>query len=267
MAARILETNNYGKFVLSNINRNIHKTWHLEASMKKYGFRDACPIEVTRLANGLLEIQDGHHRYYVARKLRIPVKYVEVKEVMTMTERAKTTTAWSLRDYLDSYVRAGLPAYVEVKKYHDRTGIGLSACISMLAGDSAGSGNWNSQFKDGTFRLADSIHADIVGEISLHCKKCGVPFFKNQIFINALSKIVWAEGFDPEVLKNKLTHFSEYLKKQPTKDDYVRLLDEIYNRKSQTKVPLTFRAEEAARKRERGGVGSKAAAHRAGASA
>ena len=29
--ARILETNNYGKFVLSPFNREVKKTWNLEA--------------------------------------------------------------------------------------------------------------------------------------------------------------------------------------------------------------------------------------------
>lgn len=258
--SKILESNNYAKFVLSPLNRNVRRTWNLEASMQKYGFRDSEPIEVIRLENGLLEIQEGHHRFEVCRKLGIPVKYVEVKEAMSRGERAKTVRPWTMRDYLDSYVRAGLPAYVVVKKYHEGSGIPLSACISMLAGDSAGSGNWNDHFKNGTYRLvADFGHANTVATIILHCKKLGVSFAATQCFVNGLSKIVWAESFDPSILINKITHFHEHMKKQPTKEAYVSLLDEIYNRKSQTKVPLAFQAEEAARKRDKGNSQASAA--------
>ena len=90
--AKILETNNYGKFVLSPCNREVKKTWNLEASLLKYGFRDGTPIEVVRLDNGLLEVQDGHNRSDAARKLGIAVKYVEVKDRMTAAERGTTTT-------------------------------------------------------------------------------------------------------------------------------------------------------------------------------
>jgi hypothetical protein len=247
--AKILESNNFGRFILSLFNRNIKKTWDLEASMQKYGFRDATPIEVKRLENGYLEIQDGHHRFVVARKLGIPVKYIEVTDDMTMAEREQTTHKWGVVDFLDGRVRQGIQAYIAVKEYHLRTGIGIGACISMLAGDSAGSGNWSKKFKNGTYRLGDTTQAEIVGKLALHCKEKGFEYWKHPLFIQALSKIVWAESFIPEVLMNKITTFSEYLKKQPLKNDYVNMLDSIYNRQSQDRVPLAFEAEQAARKR------------------
>jgi hypothetical protein len=39
------------------------------------------------------------------------------------------------------------------------------------------------------------------------------------------------------------------MKKQPSKQAYIEMLDSLYNRGSQKKIPLTFLAEEAARKR------------------
>jgi hypothetical protein len=247
--ARILETNNYGKFVVSEFNRDVKKTWNLEASMQKYGWIDAYPLHVIRQEDGRLQIKDGHHRFYVAQKLSIPIKYVECKDEITMAEMVRATVSWSMKDFLVSFVRCGKAAYVVVSNYHKKTGIGLSACISMLAGDSAGSGNWNKQFKDGTYRLGDPAHADIVGNIVLHCKKCGFPWWNNMHFVQAVSKIAWAEGFDPQVLKSKIAQFPEHMKKQAFKDDYIKMLDAIYNRQSRTKVPLAFNAEEAARKR------------------
>ena len=247
--AKILETNNYGKFVLSPCNREVKKTWNLEASLLKYGFRDGTPIEVVRLENGLLEIQDGHNRFYAARKLGIAVKYVEVKDRMTAAERGTTTTMWSMRDYLISFSKGGNTAYAAVLAYHKKTGIGLNACISMMAGDSAGSGNWRKQFKNGTYRLGDLGHANLVGSLVLHCKKCGFLFGDKTPFVQAISKIAWAEGFDPQLLKSKITTFPEHMKKQGSKQDYITMLEAIYNRHSQVKMPLAFKAEEASRRR------------------
>ncbi len=217
--------------------------------MQKYGWIDAYPLHVIRQEDGRLQIKDGHHRFYVAHKLRIPVKYVECKDEITMAEMVRATVPWSMKDYLVSFVRCGKAAYVVVSNYHKKTGIGLNACISMLAGDSAGSGNWGKQFKDGTYRLGDPVHADIVGSIVLHCKKCGFLWWKHPLFVQAVSKIAWAEGFDPTVLESKIITYSEHLKKQASKQDYIEMLDSIYNRASRTKVPLAFNAEQAARKR------------------
>jgi hypothetical protein len=256
--ARILETSDYKRFVLQGFNRDVKKTWALEASFRTDGFRDDEPISVTRLSDGRLQINEGHHRFYVARKLGIPVKYVEmIIEPMSPSRKAKTTKTWSLQNCLEGYVRMGNPAYIRVQRYKEKTGIGLASCISMLAGDSAGSGNWTAQFKDGAYVLGDPAHANLVGSLVIHCREIGCPFPATQPLVNALSKIAWAEGFDPEILKNKLTLFPELLKKQSSKEEYIRVLEFIYNRKSQTLLPLQVKAEEAARRRERGKDGKR----------
>lgn len=246
---RILETNNYNKFVLSPFQRDVKKTWGLEASFRCYGWRDAHPIEVIRQPDGKLMIVAGHHRFYVARKLGMMIKYIEVKEAMQLSVDEGTIQKWTLQQCLEGRVREGLPAYIRVRDYHEKTGIGLSSCISMLAGDSAGSGNWGPQFKDGLYTLGDPTHANIVGRLVIHCREKGCAVSNAQLLVNAFSKLAWAEGFDPEVMRNKIALYPELLKKQASKDDYVRLLADIYNRKSQTRVPLEHNAEEAARKR------------------
>jgi len=250
MAKKILESNNYSKFELLEFNRDVHKTRHLEMSMMKHGWIDAYPAHVIRNLNtGKLQIKAGHHRFFVAQKLRIPVKYVECRDEATIHELERSTTPWKLRDYLISYVRLGKAAYIRVLHYHKETGINLGACISMLAGTSAGSHNWHKQFKDGTYRLGDPGHATMVSEIVLCCKKSGFPHAVAKLFIEALSKIVWAEDFSATTLKKKIGRYADHMKKQPSKQAYVEMLDSIYNRGSQTKIPLAFLAEEAARKR------------------
>ncbi len=218
--------------------------------MAKHGWIDDYPAHVVRNPKtGKLQIKAGHHRFIVAQKLRIPIKYVECRDEATIHELERSNTPWTLRDYLDSFVRLGRQDYIQVLRYHQETGIYLNACISMLAGHSAGSNNWSRQFKDGAFRLGDPAHATVVGEIVLCCKKSGFPHACSRLFIEALSKVAWAEGFSPGILKRKISRYAEHLKKEPSKQAYVEMLDAIYNRGSQSKIPLAFLAEEAARKR------------------
>jgi hypothetical protein len=62
-------------------------------------------------------------------------------------------------------------------------------------------------------------------------------------FVKAVSKISWAEGFDLALMKKKIKAHFELLKKQASKQDYIIMLEMIYNRQSKEKVPLAFNAE------------------------
>lgn len=248
MARQILETNNYSKFILAPFNREIGDTRRLEALMLRDGFWDEEPILVKRVGNKLM-ILKGQHRFFVARKLGIPVKYVETQREVNIPEGEKAKRYWSMEDHLFSYCQEERPAYLQVKEYHEETGIPLNACVSMLGGNSAGSGNHSKFFKAGTYKLGDPAHAAIVGDIILHLKKIGISWATNQYLVIAISKIAWAEGFNPSILKTKMSNHRQLLEKQASKQDYVDMLDTIYNRNSQVKVPLAFLADEAAKKR------------------
>jgi hypothetical protein len=250
MSARILESNNYGKFQLMEFSREVKKTKHLEASMREHGWIDAYPAHVIRNGEGKWLIKAGNHRFEVARKLGIGIKFVECHDNATIHGLEKATVPWGLSGYLTSFARMGKSAYLAVRAYQEKTGIPLTHCISLLGGESAGSHNLTNAFKDGTFRLGNSAHSEVMASIIGRCKECEFPYWKNSLFIQAVSKIVQAEGFDLDIMKNKIGTFCHYMKKQADMQEYVEMLDSIYNRQSQVKVPLAFLAEEAARKRD-----------------
>lgn len=245
---KILETNNYGKFMISPMNRDVTKTRWLEQSMQRHGWLNAYPLHVRRIENGQFEVIAGHHRLAVAQKLGIPVKYVEEKEEVYIHELEKSTNAWTMKDWLTSHVRTGKEDYFAVMEYHKKTGISISMCISLLGGY-AGGGRINNEFKDGKFRVGDMAHAKTVGGIVIFCKAVGIPFARDKMFVSAISKVVWAEGFDPKIFKNKISAHMELMTKQASMKAYIDLLDLVFNRASRTRVPLAFNAEEAARQR------------------
>lgn len=257
--AKILETNNYKLFVPSKFQREIGKLWRLEQSMLKYGWADDCPMTVTRLTldqilrcgirGAMFQIEEGHHRFTAAVKHGIPIKYVEVTMVLPQIVRDSSRRDHSLKDYMTMFAQNDYEAYRSVLIYHKRSGIGLNACISMLAGDSAGSGNWRKQFKVGTYRLGDPAHALLVESFVSLARKVEFRWWNASPFVEALSKIAWAKVFDPGVLRGKFNAFPELLRKKGTRDEYILMIEGIYNHYNKDAVALAHEANEAAKKR------------------
>jgi hypothetical protein len=249
MEQRIRETSDYNKFELHFLNREVLKVKHLETSMRKYGWIDAFPMLVIRNGNKKLYIKDGHHRFSVAKSLGIPVKYVVCQEDIGVHELQKSTNQWSMRDYLGSYVRAGYPAYMTVKEYHERTGIAVNQCVSMLGGESASSSNKDVAFKEGRYSLGDPTHAVMVGDIITHCRKAGIKWANNHLFVQAVSRIAYLPEFDAKVFKNKVSTFPGLMEKRPNLESYLNLIEDVYNRQNRKRIPLRFLSDEAAKKR------------------
>lgn len=246
---KILETNNYGRFELHEFNRDVRKTRELKASMEKYGWVDAYPMLVVRNGDNKLKIVDGHHRFEVAQSLKVPVKYVEMKSAPKMHELENARNNWTLNDYVTSFVRSDNEPYIQLYEYHEDTGIPLGLCASMLCDNNAASGNYHVKIKSGKFKVIDSRHADMVGDIIKHCVSCGLAWATNNLFVQAISKCSRSKDFNPNVFKQKVTKFHAFLEKQPNLERYMEMIDELYNRQARVKIPLKFLAEQACKER------------------
>jgi len=235
---------------MTNFNRDVKKTKRLEKSMLKHGWIDACPLHVIRNGSDKLKIKQGHHRFIAAQKIGIPIKYVECVDDATIYELEATTIRWSMEDYLTSHCRTGKKEYLKVRQYCDETGIGLNQAFSMLAGHAAGSGNFQREFKEGDYKVkGTSDHAGIVKDIVLCIKKYGVPFYNTSLLVKAISKIVWVTELSLPQLKSKIKLFPYLFEKKANLDQYLDLLEEVYNRQSRIKLPLKFLALEEAKRR------------------
>lgn len=249
-STKIHETTEYSKFELCVFNRNVRCFDNLEKSMLKHGWISAYPMHVIKGDDGKLKIQAGHHRFTVAKKLGIPAKYVVVDDCdITIHELEKSTVNWSIEDYLTSFLRLGYPDYAIVKEYHDRTGIGISASISMLGGEQAASNNKYGQFKSGTYKVKDTYHAEKVAMVVKAVGEAGIKWSKARQLTNALSKILFVSEIDEKRLIQKIKKFPQQMEKQSTLEDYLHMLEGVYNFCSKEKTPLAFLAREESKKR------------------
>lgn len=249
-SGKIRVTRDYRLFEMHEFNRDLRKLNALRESMAIHGWIDAYPMHVVRNGKKKLKIKAGHHRFVVAQELGIAVKFVVCADKASIFELERSTNTWNIQDYLTGYVRMNSPEYITIKEYHERTGIGLQACISMMAGQCAGSNNHGNRFKDGTYSLGDTTHAGVVGDIIMHMKKCGVSFAATHLLVQAVSKAVMVEDFDVSLFKHKVSTFPSLITKKQNLGQYLLLIEEVYNYKSgKSRLPVMFLATEAAKAR------------------
>lgn len=245
-------TKNYSLFELHGFNRNAHKVTALVNSMEKHGYLPPYPLHVIRNGRGKLRIVAGQHRFIAARQIGIPVYYVVCEDdSVTIHELEKATTRWTLQDYLESYARCNKSAYITVRDFHKRTGIGLNACLGLLGGvGSALRGPFVDDFKDGSFEIKDITRSDTVASLVKATQEGRFSAATHGGFVNALSKIVFIPGIDISRLRANLKKYAALIEKQPSVHGYLEEIEEVYNRQRKDKLPLAFLAEEAARERQ-----------------
>jgi ParB/Sulfiredoxin domain len=246
----IHETSNYKTFEMSTFNRDVSNTQALEKSMLQHGFLSAYPLHVEKREDGRLYIMDGHHRLTVARRLKIPVKFIIETAKVDMHMLQKTTSKWTLEDYLTSYVRCEKPEYLKVEEFIDRTGLGLGISISLLRGNTATSANYNDKFKQGTYSISDQAFGENVAVVISTMYAAGVVFAKNRNLVAAVSKTLLTSQINSETLLTKIKKYSFLIENRSTVQQYLDVLEKLYNRGVKSKVPLAHYANESARARQ-----------------
>lgn len=246
---KIYQTSDYDIFDLHEFNRDVKKTKVLERSMRIHGYIPAYPLHVQKNGGGKLKVKGGHHRLVAAMKIGVPVYYVICDDDATIHELEKATSSWAISDYLASWCRVGKEDYIEVRNYCTRTGITLSLAASMFFGNQAGSGNYNDQFKEGTFKIKDRVHARAVEDIVTHMKNCGVDCYNAQLLVKSISKVIYVPEFDVEIFKLKAKSHAHMITKQANEQEYLNMIESVYNRQNKEKIPLAFLAATAAKSR------------------
>ena len=249
--SKIQQTTNYGKFLVNEINRDVKKTDMLEKSFLKHGWIDAYPMHVVANAD-MLTILAGNHRFTVAKKLGIPVKYVICAgDDVTIHELEQSTNSWSMQDYLTSYFRLGLKDYEYVENYRIKTGYPVSVCVSVCAGMTASGASTfvNRRFKNGDYTIGNIIHAEELFFVTSGLMEIGIKFCTNSNFLKALSKCIIVDQFSIKYFLKKAKTHKAIFEKKPNIELYMAMIESAYNKGSRNSIPLVFLANEAARKR------------------
>ena len=239
---KINSTSDYTIFKANPFQRtfNRHKVDDIAMKMKANGFPPSMAISVYRHKNGDLVINTGHHRLAAAKSIGIPVLYVIEAQwtINQMVDEGVAVSKWDSVSAAQSFARSGLKDYQELLAYTDK-GIPLGMAGSLLSGEGAASGNARHKIAAGTFKIKSRAHADrIVALFERFSDR--VPAIRHRPFISAYSKCLFTKEFDEDVFARRLTANPTMLEKTSNEDQMLKLIEEIYNFKSSSKIPLAF---------------------------
>jgi hypothetical protein len=191
------------------------------------------------IVNEKYEIIDGQHRFDVIQDLQLPLNYVVcngygLNEVHILNQNSKT---WTSDDYLDGYCKLGYKDYIQYRDFKETYDIGHYECMWLLNGSQLS--NPTQVFFTGDFKIKNYNEAcKIIEKIMLV-----EPYYsewKRRSFILAMLQLFKNPNFE-------LTEFLQKLKLQPTAlsncsttNQYVSLIEEIYNYRRREKVNLRY---------------------------
>jgi hypothetical protein len=253
MKYKLESTTDYSVFELHELNRNLHGSQELEDSMRTHGFRPSNPIHVTRNGVGKYKVKRGHNRLAVAMKLKLPVWYIVDDDNMSIYEwESDSRSLWKADDFAVSYMRGGSDDCRKLLAFRDKHNLTLGAAASLLGGESAGSSNKIKRVKAGTFKIADTSHANEVVAIVDLCREQGVDFACSSGFVAALSDAIRVPEFESEKLKARVLLYPKMMSRRTSKHDYLVELEALYNYGAKGKrLPLAMRAHEVQLERQR----------------
>jgi len=244
------KTRDYKRFEIHDHNRDVGNFRFLEQSMRDNGFDPGFPVRCVN-SGKKLRITAGHHRFHVAQKLGLPIWYVVSDCDTDLFGAERGNRQWNVQDYTTAYASAGHKGAKAIERYCKNTGIPLGCAIALVGGQSASSGNKAESLKDGSFEIGNMAHANAVADIVLFLTDLGIGFARNNKFVKAISRCLWVPCFDVDTFKRKAKTHLLTLEKCRTIDDYMILIDGIYNRgtRKQSTIALVHEANKIAHER------------------
>ena len=247
---KLQSTSNYGLFIANDDQRKLDQNHskRIAQSMAKVGFIPSKPIQCYKRGDKLV-IVDGHHRYEAAKAIGQSVYYViESPESQHMIAAENfLVKKWNGADFIRTYAKRGLPDYIELLDYSEKSGLTLKYASSMLISNQAASGNAGDALSKGEFKIKD--RNQIEAFIALK-NRVGAKEIMHPRFVSAWSKCYFVNEFDASQFAHKCALYSGFLTTCNNDDQALAMIEQIYNHKQSTKIPLAILARESSKTRQ-----------------
>lgn len=232
-------TTEYEVFSRLNGNRDVdklHVANLVKAFEEEYIFS---PI----LVNQNFEVLDGQHRLEAHKILGLPVPFYwdEVGDLESVQRLNNTQKAWSIDDYAQSYIERGFKDYEMYKWFKESYGMPHTVCLVLLGGqDNKG---LHARFRQGQFKVKNlelaKQKASILTQLAQY-----FTHWKDGKFLRAMNTALNKKGFDVQTFMHRVAVNSTMLVPCTSTDQYLQLIEEVYNFRSTNKVPIRYGEED-----------------------
>ena len=235
---QVCTTNDYKIFSKMSGNRDINIA-HKNRLKKSIEEESLC---VPIIVNEKYQIIDGQTRYECWKELKKPVFYTKVKGYgLSQVQRLNSNIRnWSLKDFTDCYCDLGNEEYIKYRAFKNQYGFDDYSSIALLQGNYSGSGANFNKFRTGKFKIKSYNKASANAEKIIQVGKFYENGYKRRSFVFALLHLFRNPKFELKQLLSKLTYQSTKLVDCTNKEQYIALLQEIYNFKQVKKINLLY---------------------------
>ncbi len=183
---------------------------------------------------------DGQHRLMAAQQLGVDIYYF-VASTMTLSDTAKingSSRKWTTDDYIDLYVKNGVPSYLWIKSMKTKFPFLTISQIVKLGnyGDQAVS---RARFYSGTYDANDIEFAETVVEYVEDYSKF-TEDYRRVAFVEAIEYLVGLGVYDHSRMMQKMKYAASKLRPQICTNGYVKNLEEIANYQTMEKHRVNF---------------------------
>jgi hypothetical protein len=234
---QVLETNDYSLFSKLDGNRKINKA-HINRLKKSIKNESLC---VPIIVNEKYEIIDGQHRFQCWESLKLPVYYIIVAGYgLPQVQRINANSMnWKLMNYAESYCDLGNKHYCKYIDFKKRYNLGDYESIAMLQGNEKGSGKNFDLFRNGLFQInrwkEACFEAEQINKISEF-----YDGYKRRTFVFAMLHLLKHDNFDMSQMLRKIKLRRTELVHCINSEQYLVLLQKLYNYKQSNKVNLIY---------------------------
>lgn len=238
-------SNEYSRFKMINGNRPLNEPKIKRIIREIQNGNDMLryyPIQV-RENKERLEILDGQHRFYICKKLKVPVFYILVKEDKSMPDIARINSnvgKWSKEDYINCYVQQGNKNYQIIRDYLEKNKYSLSVILLLLKTGTPGTeGTYPGimeEFQSGYFEVKEQEKAE---QLAAQVEKFNsFTNYRSRGFVIAIYRIIKANLISIDDLLKAYQKKPEMLTEQANYKAYINTLEQIVNVGKQKRIVI-----------------------------
>lgn len=240
----VFQSTDYAHFKMISGNRQLNESKikriirDIEAGIDVLAYYPITVVEKQKR----LEIIDGQHRFYIAKKLKRSVHYIVMQKTIDLHDVAKINSnveKWKTSDFINCYIQQGNEHYKKLQEFLDTYDFSPTVSIKLLQnghpGTESGLGT-NNDFQRGYFAVK---YWDEAVKIADSCKLFSqFKYWKDRGFIIAIFRIMDAGKITLDELLQKYQKYPDMLTKQSGFKDYLFCLENIFNRGKQIRIVI-----------------------------